>query len=97
MVPTKSRDTNWLNWTLLARTTQRRGSLKVLTPPGEGWILGVAIVGEHAGNYRAAFMLAMKQGLGQKSCDCAMTSHICAAAPVVVGDAIARVDLGIIR
>lgn len=41
-----------------------RGFVKVLMPPGKDRILGVTIVGEHAGDLLAEFVLAMKQGLG---------------------------------
>ncbi|QPM92474.1 FAD-dependent oxidoreductase [Pseudooceanicola algae] len=41
-----------------------RGFVKVLTPPGKDRILGVTIVGEHAGDLIAEFVLAMKHGLG---------------------------------
>ncbi|MCB2136108.1 MAG: FAD-dependent oxidoreductase [Rhodobacteraceae bacterium] len=41
-----------------------RGFVKVLTPPGKDRILGVTIVGEHAGDLLAEFVLAMKHGLG---------------------------------
>ena len=40
------------------------GFVKVLTPPGKDRILGVTIVGEHAGELLAEFVLAMKHGLG---------------------------------
>ncbi len=40
------------------------GFVKVLTPPGKDKILGVTIVGEHAGDLLAEFVLAMKHGLG---------------------------------
>lgn len=40
------------------------GFVKVLTPPGKDAILGVTIVGEHAGELLAEFTLAMKHGLG---------------------------------
>jgi pyruvate/2-oxoglutarate dehydrogenase complex dihydrolipoamide dehydrogenase (E3) component/uncharacterized membrane protein YdjX (TVP38/TMEM64 family) len=40
------------------------GFVKVLTPPGKDTILGVTIVGEHAGELLAEFTLAMKHGLG---------------------------------
>lgn len=40
------------------------GFIKVLTPPGRDRILGVTIVGEHAGDLIAEFVLAMKHGLG---------------------------------
>ncbi|MCO6184751.1 FAD-dependent oxidoreductase [Rhizobium sp. L1K21] len=41
-----------------------RGFVKVLTLPGKDRILGVTIVGEHAGDLLAEFVLAMKHGLG---------------------------------
>lgn len=41
-----------------------RGFVKVLTVPGKDHILGVTIVGEHAGDLIAEFVLAMKHGLG---------------------------------
>ena len=40
------------------------GFVKVLTVPGRDRILGVIIVGEHAGDLLAEFVLAMKHGLG---------------------------------
>ena len=40
------------------------GFVKVLTVPGKDKILGVTIVGEHAGDLIAEYVLAMKQGLG---------------------------------
>ena len=40
------------------------GWVKVLTVPGKDKILGVTIVGEHAGDLLAEFVLAMKHGLG---------------------------------
>ena len=40
------------------------GFIKVLTPPGKDSILGVTIVGEHAGDLIAEYVLAMKHGLG---------------------------------
>ncbi len=40
------------------------GFIKVLTVPGKDKILGVAIVGEHAGDLLAEYVLAMKHGLG---------------------------------
>ncbi|KAF0099056.1 MAG: hypothetical protein FD187_2841 [bacterium] len=40
------------------------GFVQVLTPPGKDRILGVTIVGEHAGELLAEFTLAMKHGLG---------------------------------
>lgn len=41
-----------------------RGFIKVLTEPNKDRILGVTIVGEHAGDLIAEFVLAMKHGLG---------------------------------
>jgi len=41
-----------------------RGFVKVLTPPGKDEILGATIVGAHAGELMAEFVLAMKHGLG---------------------------------
>jgi len=43
---------------------EERGWVKVLTPPGKDKILGVTIVGDHAGDLLAEFVLAMKHGLG---------------------------------
>ncbi len=40
------------------------GFIKVLTQPGKDRILGVTIVGEHAGELLTEFVLAMKHGLG---------------------------------
>lgn len=40
------------------------GFVKVLTAPGRDRILGVTIVGEHAGELLAEFVLAMRHGLG---------------------------------
>jgi pyruvate/2-oxoglutarate dehydrogenase complex dihydrolipoamide dehydrogenase (E3) component len=40
------------------------GYVKVLTEPGKDRILGVCIVGEHAGDLLAEYVLAMKHGLG---------------------------------
>jgi pyruvate/2-oxoglutarate dehydrogenase complex dihydrolipoamide dehydrogenase (E3) component/uncharacterized membrane protein YdjX (TVP38/TMEM64 family) len=41
-----------------------QGFVKVLTVPGKDKILGVTIVGEHAGDLLAEYVLAMKHGLG---------------------------------
>jgi pyruvate/2-oxoglutarate dehydrogenase complex dihydrolipoamide dehydrogenase (E3) component/uncharacterized membrane protein YdjX (TVP38/TMEM64 family) len=41
-----------------------QGFVKVLTPPGKDRILGVTIVGEHASELLAEFVLAMKWGIG---------------------------------
>lgn len=41
-----------------------KGFIKVLTPPGKDRILGATIVGEHAGELLAEYVLAMKHGLG---------------------------------
>ncbi|WP_193853051.1 FAD-dependent oxidoreductase [Orrella marina] len=40
------------------------GFIKILTVPGKDQILGVTIVGEHAGELLAEFVLAMRHGLG---------------------------------
>jgi pyruvate/2-oxoglutarate dehydrogenase complex dihydrolipoamide dehydrogenase (E3) component len=40
------------------------GFVKLLTVPGKDKILGVTIVGEHAGDLLAEYVLAMKHGLG---------------------------------
>jgi pyruvate/2-oxoglutarate dehydrogenase complex dihydrolipoamide dehydrogenase (E3) component/uncharacterized membrane protein YdjX (TVP38/TMEM64 family) len=40
------------------------GFVKILTPPGKDRILGVTLVGKHAGDLLAEFVLAMKHGLG---------------------------------
>jgi pyruvate/2-oxoglutarate dehydrogenase complex dihydrolipoamide dehydrogenase (E3) component len=44
--------------------SETQGFVKVLTPPGKDKILGVTLVGEHAGDLLAEFVLAMKHGLG---------------------------------
>ncbi|KPF91604.1 pyridine nucleotide-disulfide oxidoreductase [Novosphingobium sp. AAP83] len=41
-----------------------QGFVKVLTAPGKDRVLGVTIVGEHAGELLAEYVLAMKHGLG---------------------------------
>ncbi len=43
---------------------EAHGFVKVLTPPGKDTILGVTLVGAHAGESLAEFVLAMKHGLG---------------------------------
>jgi pyruvate/2-oxoglutarate dehydrogenase complex dihydrolipoamide dehydrogenase (E3) component/uncharacterized membrane protein YdjX (TVP38/TMEM64 family) len=43
---------------------QPQGFVKVLTIPGKDRILGVTIVGAHAGDLLAEYVLAMKHGLG---------------------------------
>lgn len=43
---------------------EAHGFVKVLTVPGKDKILGVTLVGEHAGDLLAEFVLAMKHGLG---------------------------------
>jgi len=43
---------------------EAHGMVKVLTAPGKDRILGVTIVGEHAGDLIAEFVLAMRQGIG---------------------------------
>jgi pyruvate/2-oxoglutarate dehydrogenase complex dihydrolipoamide dehydrogenase (E3) component len=42
---------------------EAHGFVKVLTQPGTDRILGVTIVGEHAGDLIAEYVLAMKHGL----------------------------------
>ena len=44
--------------------SEAHGFVKVLTEPGRDRILGVTIVGEHAGDIIAEYVLAMKHGLG---------------------------------
>jgi pyruvate/2-oxoglutarate dehydrogenase complex dihydrolipoamide dehydrogenase (E3) component/uncharacterized membrane protein YdjX (TVP38/TMEM64 family) len=44
--------------------SQTQGFVKVLTVPGKDTILGVTIVGRHAGDLLAEYVLAMKHGLG---------------------------------
>jgi pyruvate/2-oxoglutarate dehydrogenase complex dihydrolipoamide dehydrogenase (E3) component len=44
--------------------SEAHGFVKVLTVPGKDRILGVTIVGEHAGDLLAEYVLAMKYGLG---------------------------------
>ena len=44
--------------------SERRGFVKVLTPPGKDTILGATIVGAHAGELLAEYVLAMKHKLG---------------------------------
>jgi dihydrolipoamide dehydrogenase len=43
---------------------ENKGYVKVLTPPGKDKILGVTIVGYHAGDLITEYVLAMKHGLG---------------------------------
>jgi pyruvate/2-oxoglutarate dehydrogenase complex dihydrolipoamide dehydrogenase (E3) component/uncharacterized membrane protein YdjX (TVP38/TMEM64 family) len=43
---------------------RRDGLIKVLSVPGKDRILGVTLVGEHAGELIAEWVLAMKEGLG---------------------------------
>ncbi len=44
--------------------SEAHGFVKVLTVPGKDTILGVTIVGDHAGDLLAEYVLAMKHGLG---------------------------------
>ncbi len=44
--------------------SEAHGFIKVLTQPGKDKILGVTIVGEHAGDLIAEFVLAMKYNIG---------------------------------
>jgi pyruvate/2-oxoglutarate dehydrogenase complex dihydrolipoamide dehydrogenase (E3) component/uncharacterized membrane protein YdjX (TVP38/TMEM64 family) len=43
---------------------EAHGWIKVITPPGKDKILGATIVGPHAGDLLAEFILAMKHGIG---------------------------------
>ncbi|TXH36701.1 MAG: pyridine nucleotide-disulfide oxidoreductase, partial [Burkholderiaceae bacterium] len=43
---------------------EAHGFIKVLTVPGRDKILGVTLVGEHAGDLIAEYVLAMKHGIG---------------------------------
>ncbi|MGE3597017.1 MAG: FAD-dependent oxidoreductase [Dehalococcoidia bacterium] len=44
--------------------SEAHGFVKILTVPGKDRILGVTIVGEHAGDLIAEYILAMRHGLG---------------------------------
>ncbi|MGK2943995.1 MAG: FAD-dependent oxidoreductase, partial [Desulfuromonadales bacterium] len=44
--------------------SETHGWIKIITPPGNDKILGVTIVGSHAGDLIAEYLLAMKHGLG---------------------------------
>jgi pyruvate/2-oxoglutarate dehydrogenase complex dihydrolipoamide dehydrogenase (E3) component len=44
--------------------SEAHGFVKVLTVPGKDTILGVTIVGTHAGDLLAEYVMAMKHGLG---------------------------------
>ena len=44
--------------------SEAHGFIKVLTAPGKDRILGVTLVGEHAGDLIAEYVLAMKHGIG---------------------------------
>jgi len=44
--------------------SEAHGLVKVLTAPGKDRILGVTIVGEHAGDLIAEYILAMRHGIG---------------------------------
>lgn len=44
--------------------SETRGFVKVLTPPGKDTVLGATIVGSHAGELLAEYVLAMKHGIG---------------------------------
>ncbi|OQY48601.1 MAG: pyridine nucleotide-disulfide oxidoreductase, partial [Candidatus Parabeggiatoa sp. nov. 2] len=43
---------------------EAHGFIKVLTQPGKDKILGVTIVGHHAGDLIAEYIIAMKWGIG---------------------------------
>ena len=44
--------------------SETSGFVKVITPPGKDRVLGVTIVGAHAGELLVEYVLAMKHGLG---------------------------------
>jgi pyruvate/2-oxoglutarate dehydrogenase complex dihydrolipoamide dehydrogenase (E3) component/uncharacterized membrane protein YdjX (TVP38/TMEM64 family) len=44
--------------------SETHGWIKIITPPGKDKILGVTIVGSHAGDLIPEYILAMKHGLG---------------------------------
>ncbi len=44
--------------------SEDHGWIKIITPPGKDKILGATIVGSHAGDLLAEYILAMKHGLG---------------------------------
>jgi pyruvate/2-oxoglutarate dehydrogenase complex dihydrolipoamide dehydrogenase (E3) component/uncharacterized membrane protein YdjX (TVP38/TMEM64 family) len=44
--------------------SETTGFVKVLTPPGKDTVLGATIVGAHAGELLAEYVLAMKHGIG---------------------------------
>ncbi|MDX1489556.1 MAG: hypothetical protein R3268_15215, partial [Acidiferrobacterales bacterium] len=44
--------------------SEAHGMVKVLTVPGKDKILGATIVGEHAGDLIAEYIMAMRHGLG---------------------------------
>ena len=46
------------------RRLRAHGMVKVLTAPGSDRVLGATIVGEHAGDLIAEYVMAMKHGLG---------------------------------
>src|SRR5690606_18172749 len=54
--------------------SEAHGFVKVLTQPGSDRILGATIVGYHAGELLAEFVLAMTHGLGLKKI--AATTHV---------------------
>ena len=92
MYPTKSRDTNWLNWTVLLRTARRSGFLKLRTPPGKGRILSVAIVGKHAGDLLATLIVPMKHRLELKKVPRAIHNYptLAEASKITAGNDVAR-------
>ncbi len=53
-----------LDRAIIDRPAGAPGFVKVLTVPGKDRILGVTIVGDHAGELIAEYVLAMKHGLG---------------------------------
>ena len=49
---------------------EAHGFVKVLTPPGSDKVLGVTIVGDHAGDIIVEYVAAMKHGFGRRSSRC---------------------------
>jgi pyruvate/2-oxoglutarate dehydrogenase complex dihydrolipoamide dehydrogenase (E3) component len=62
--PTRSRPIKLMISTGQLPMARHMVLIKVLTVPGKDKILGVTIVGEHAGDLIAEYVLAMKQGIG---------------------------------
>jgi pyruvate/2-oxoglutarate dehydrogenase complex dihydrolipoamide dehydrogenase (E3) component len=63
-LPSRSPAMASTTWTARSPTAKPAAFVKVLTVPGKDRILGVTIVGTHAGDLLAEYVLAMKHGLG---------------------------------